>query len=133
MQKFDDRIERLNNAFKNLLNNKQNLIERTNLRPFYIRNILEKKQENLNNLMLRLQGVSVESVLKRGFAWVKDDNGKTIYTLEQAKQTSEFEIRFWDGKLKTSNQPAITPPQNTTKRNAKTRKNDELQTDLFNF
>ena len=132
MQKFDDRIERLNNAFKNLLNNKQNLIERTNLRPFYIRNILEKKQENLNNLMLRLQGVSVESVLKRGFAWVKDDNGKTIYTLEQAKQTSEFEIRFWDGKLKTSNQPA-TPSQNTTKRNAKTRKNDELQTDLFNF
>ncbi|MFR8206833.1 MAG: exodeoxyribonuclease VII large subunit [Alphaproteobacteria bacterium] len=72
-QKLDDRIERLNQAFKNLLSNKNNQIERTNLRPYYIKNILEKKQENLNNLVLRLQSVSVESVLRRGFAWVRNE------------------------------------------------------------
>ena len=137
-QKFDDRIERLNQAFKTLLSTKKNQIDLCRLRPFYIKNIIEKKQENLNNLMLRLQSVSVESVLKRGFAWVKDGEGKTIYNTAQANQSADFEITFYDGSLKiskTSKSEEPTPqkknPQ-TTKKKTLPKENHEYQIDLFN-
>ena len=64
-QKLDDRIERLNLSFKNLLNNKLNRIERVSLRPYYIKNIIERQSENLKSLSLRLDSVSVDSVLAR--------------------------------------------------------------------
>ena len=135
-QKLDDRIERLNQAFKNLLSNKNNQIERTNLRPYYIKNILEKKQENLNNLVLRLQSVSVESVLRRGFAWVRNEHGQTVYNLEQARQTHNFEIQFYDGCWRSEN--GLPPPESKNppaprKKAVKPRKTDELQIDLFNY
>lgn len=100
-QKLDDRIERLNLSFKNLLNNKLNRIERVSLRPYYIKNIIERQSENLKSLSLRLDSVSVDSVLARGFAWVKTGRGKTVYNLEQARQAPTLEISFIDGKLKT--------------------------------
>ena len=100
-QKFDDRIERLNLSFTNLINNKHNQIERISLRPYYIQNIIEKQTDALKNLNLRLDSVSIESVLARGFAWVKNARGKTIYNLEQAKNCPSLEINFIDGSLKT--------------------------------
>ncbi len=54
-QKFDDRIERLNIAFKTLLQNKHNQIERTGLKPYYVKNIVEKGTEILNQLSLRFR------------------------------------------------------------------------------
>ncbi len=144
-QKFDDRIERLNLAFKTLLANKENQIGLSNLRPYYIRNILEKKQENLNNLMLRLQSVSVESVLKRGFAWVKNEQGQTLYNVEQATRAADFEIRFFDGSLNipvasaAKKQTAILPGTPACPQPAKRKKKTqppkdchEYQIDLFN-
>lgn len=125
-QKFDDRIERLNISFKNLLTNKQNLLNLCGLKPYFVQNIFEKKVENLNNLMLRLQSVSVESVLQRGFAWVCNENGKTVYNTSQAQQAKNLELRFHDGKY-ILNSPKTT----TTKQSGK--KSNELQTDLFNF
>lgn len=100
-QKLDDRIERLNLSFKNLLNNKHNQIERISLRPYYIKNIIDKQSECLKNLSLRLESVSIDSVLARGFAWVKNAKSQTVYNLEQAKQSPVLEINFIDGKLKT--------------------------------
>lgn len=129
-QKFDDRIERLNISFKNLLKNKTDKLELANLRPYYIKNIFEKKQENLNNLLLRLQSVSVDSVLKRGFAWVRDENGNTIYTAAEAQAAKELDIRFGEGNFKTGSN-AVLPPATTQKN--KTGKTNALQTDLFNF
>lgn len=116
-QKLDDRAERLKLSFKNLLNNKQNQIERISLKPYYILNILDKKQENLKNLSLRLDSVSVDSVLKRGFAWVKDNRKQTVYNVEQAQKSPSLEIIFSDGSLKTK---------------AVVKKND-LQGDLFDM
>ena len=133
-QKFDDRIERLKNAFANLLSGKANLVERVNLRPYYIKNIFEKKQENLNNLMLRLRSVSVESVLQRGFAWVRNERGQTIYNLNQAQTSSEFEIRFCDGSLTAvPGQRMKTAQKPRKKANSLTGKQNEQQTDLFDF
>lgn len=131
-QRFDDRVERLNVSFKTLIQNKKNQIERSNLRPYYIKNIMDKKQENLNNLLLRLQSVSVESVLKRGFAWVKNEQQKTIYNVKEAVNAQSFEINFYDGKISTANasKNLITPK---TQSNKKVRKDDVIQEDLFNF
>lgn len=126
-QKFDDRWERLNVSFKNLLKTKSDRLELCGLKPYYVKNILEKKQEYLNNLHIRLQSVSVDSVLKRGFAWVKDQNGQTIYTSSAAKQAKELEIRFYDGSIKTN---SSIPSKIKT---SKTGKENALQTDLFNF
>lgn len=137
-QRFDDRIERLNISFKNLLASKQAIIERIALKPYYIKNILERNQEILKNLNLRLESVSVDSVLKRGFAWIKNDQQQTIYNTTQAKESPILEIRLADGSISVFPQTATnTPqPQTITKliRNKKApKKNDTLQTDLFDF
>lgn len=99
-QKIDDRSERLKLAFANLLKDKDNLLKLTNLKPFYIKNLIEVKKESLKNLSLRLDSVSVESVLKRGFAWVSDGQFKTLYSTAQAKRCDELHIRFVDGIVK---------------------------------
>ena len=117
-QKFDDRVERLELAFKNMLRNKQNPIAQISLKPYHILNIFEKKQENLKNLALRLESVSIDSVLSRGFAWVKDNRQKTVYSVAQAQKSPTLEIKFIDGSIKTR----------TDKK-----KNDTLQGDLFDF
>lgn len=116
-QKLDDRTERLKLSFTNFLSNKYSQIEKNNLRPYYILNIFEKKQENLKNLSLRLDSVSVEAVLRRGFAWVRNNKGKTIYSVTDAIHTPHLEIFFVDGYIKTK--PIV--------------KKDDLQGDLFNF
>ncbi len=128
-QKLDDRLERLNISFNNLLKSKKDKLALCGLKPYYIKNIYEKKQENLNNLLLRLQSVSVESVLKRGFAWVKNEQGETIYNSTEAKKAKELEICFADGSFKTGKETATTPSQK--KKTGKS--TDEKQIDLFNF
>jgi len=139
-QRFDDRIERLNLAFQNLLANKRSAVERIALKPYYIKNIFDKNQEILKNLALRLESVSIDSVLKRGFAWVRDDKEHTIYNLQQAKQATALEIRFHDGTIVTrtdenkqeqqSEKKHLTAPQKTKKA---VQKNDEIQISLFDF
>lgn len=118
-QRFDDRLERLKNAFLNCLQNKKNHLEIINLKPYHIKNIISKQQDTLNNLNLRLDSVSVDSVLQRGFAWVKNEKQQTVYNIKQAKQAKNLNIRFIDGTL-TSNQ--------------KSKKNDDtLQGNLFDM
>jgi len=115
VQKLDDRVERLNLAFKNYLSVKNNQLGLNEIKPIYINNIIEKQADCINNLNLRLNSVSVESVLKRGFAWVKNQQGKTIYNAETARRSHDLDITFADGVVKT--RPIG--------------KKDELQGDLF--
>lgn len=129
-QKFDDRIERLQLAFKNYIQNKSRQIELCGLKPFYIRTIIEKKQENLNNLLLRLSSVSVEAVLKRGFAWVKNEHGHTVYNVTEAKAAAELEVTFADGKIKTLPANQISTAGKPAK---KVHKTNEQQISLFDF
>ncbi len=115
IQKLDDRIERLNVGFKNYLQQRQNELNLNEIKPFYINNIINQKAETLANLSLRLDSVSVESVLKRGFAWVKDTRQRTIYNTENARRSLDLEVIFTDGSVKTK---VIV-------------RKDELQGDLF--
>lgn len=100
-QKIDDRYERLQISFSNLLKDKDNLLKLNNLNPFYIKSIMQAKAESLKNLALRLESVSVDSVLKRGFAWVSDDKFQTIYDTNSAKRAQNLHIRFADGIVKS--------------------------------
>ncbi len=100
-QRLDDRFERLKNAFRQVVEVKKSQVAQAALRPYYILNIFEKKQENLKNLAVRLEAVSIESVLQRGFVWVQDSRQKTVYSAEQARKAAGLEINFADGKVKT--------------------------------
>lgn len=128
-QKFDDRIERLKLAFGNVIKYKANQVILCGLKPFYIQNLLEKNMETLRNLASRLSASSVEAVLNRGFAWVKDDLGQTVYTFSQAKEAKSLEIRFADGAI-TANQASNNVITSHKKRKAK---EDESQISLFDM
>lgn len=118
-QKLDERIDRFQIAFKNYLKNKNNQLGLISLKPYYIKNILDKQIDTVKSLSLRLDSVSIDSVLQRGFAWVKNENKQTIYNLEQAKKAKNLNIQFIDGTLTT---------------NQKSKKNEEtLQGDLFDM
>ena len=64
-----------------------------------------------------MESVSIDSVLKRGFAWVKTDTGKTIYGKNDAIKNKFLQIDFADGSLKVKT----------------LEKKDEMQGDLFDF
>ena len=99
-QKLDERSERLRLSFENLLKDKKNLIKLTNLKPFHIIKLIETKNESLKNLALRLDSVSINSVLKRGFAWISDSEFQTVYNTMTAKKSQNLHIRFADGIIK---------------------------------
>lgn len=120
-QKFDYRWERLQIALKNILLNKGNALSLAEIKPVYIKSMIERYQERLEGLSHRLEGVSVDSVLKRGFAWVKGKNNKTIYTATEAKKEESLTIRFIDGEVEL--------PANAKKQ----KKSEEIQGSLFDF
>lgn len=100
-QKLDDKFERFQAAQINLFNTKKQALALAGLKPFYIQNILFNAHNRCQNIEKRLDSVSVESVLKRGFAWVTDRHFKTLYASSQAMKASELNIRFADGIVKT--------------------------------
>ncbi len=100
-QRLDDRTERLKASFANYFNVKEQMLNVIGLKPYLINNLLEKYKINLTSFSTRLASVSIESVLKRGFAWVTDRHFKTLYDTSHAKRSGELNIRFVDGIVKT--------------------------------
>jgi len=98
-QKLDYRWERLQIALKNLLATKQNALALAEIKPVYINTLVERYTERLESLSCRLEGVSVDSVLKRGFAWVKGKNNQTIYSAKEAEKETGLTVRFADGEV----------------------------------
>jgi exodeoxyribonuclease VII, large subunit len=135
-QKLDDRVERLKVSFAQYLDGKKNQIMQLALRPYYIRNIVEKKEESLGNLSIRLENVSIEAVLKRGFVWVRDSESNTVYSAEQARRSAALEINFADGPVKVTAEPSeslggASASKPGPKKVRKVMKNENLQADLF--
>ena len=124
-QRFDERIERLQLAFKNYLKDKSRQIELCSFKSQLWQKILEKNQENLNNLWLRLSSVSVGSVLQRGFAIIRNAKGEVVYNVEQAKTVDKYELNFVDGAVNA---------YRVLSKNNKTRgknKNEDMQISFF--
>jgi exodeoxyribonuclease VII large subunit len=100
-QKLDDRSERLHLAARRLMKEKSDRLNLAGLKPYYIRHVLDKNRDFLNALTARMESVSVESVLKRGFAWVTDKHFKTMYDTAHAQKSGVLNVRFADGIVKT--------------------------------
>ena len=80
IQRLDDKTERLNNAFKSLL---------------------ERHQNSLNYMEQLLKSYSYHSVLKRGFALVIHGQ-QVITSAKQAQNYSTLTLSFCDGKIDTN-------------------------------
>jgi len=100
-QRFDERCERLKNAIRNLTGMKKRDFSGLGLKSYYIQNLIEKKKTICQHLGERLEAVSIEQVLRRGFVWVTDRHFKTIYDASAAKRAGELNVRFVDGIVKT--------------------------------
>ena len=99
-QKIDDKAERLKLALQNLLKNKGNDLKLADVKPFYVNNLISTKLESVKNLAMRLESVSVDSVLCRGFAWISNSKFDTLYNTAEARRAGELHIRFADGIVK---------------------------------
>jgi exonuclease VII large subunit len=92
--------------------------------------IIERLSERLDVFSERLESVSVEAVLKRGFAWIKDEHDQTVYTAAAAKKKTAVTIRFADGEISFNNSKTDKCPSETTK---KSKKSEKTQASLFDF
>ena len=129
-QKLDDKVDRLKLSFKQYLQYKNGQISQLALRPYYIQNIIERKYEAWQNLSIRLDNVSIESVLRRGFVWVRDNEANTIYSVKQAQEAQNMKISFADGMIDVSvNGRNVT----SVKKIRKVIEDENLQTDLFDM
>lgn len=128
-QKLDYRLERLQIAMKNVLTQKKNTLALAEVKPVYINTQIERYQERLQSLSARLEGVSVESVLKRGFAWVKGEQNQTVYNVSEAQKQNSLTICFADGELNAS----LSGTQLPAARPKKAKKEEKPQATLFDF
>ena len=72
----------------------------------------------------------IESVLRRGFVWVRDNEANTIYSVKQAQEAQNMKISFADGMIDVSvNGRNVT----AVKKNRKVIEDENLQTDLFDM
>lgn len=132
IQKLDYRLERLQIAMKNVLTSKKNLLALAEIKPVFVKVLIERCSERLANLGHRLESVSVEAVLRRGFAWVKGEQGQTIYNVSDAKKQSLLTVTFSDGEVSVPSS-GETKKKNDTVPNKKTKKDDIPQGTLFDF
>jgi exonuclease VII large subunit len=61
---------------------------------------VERESQNLWGLWKRLQSVSPQATLRRGFTLVRNDSGKTIMRESEMKAGGRYEIEFSDGRRK---------------------------------
>ncbi|MHA1536291.1 MAG: exodeoxyribonuclease VII large subunit [Alphaproteobacteria bacterium] len=97
------------------------------LRPTAAR-LLERRREGLENLGLRLESVSYNKVLERGFALVRDAAGQPVLGAGSLKPGQDIAIRFHDGEApaRISGKPAKKPDAGKKKPAAKNGRQGEL-------
>jgi exodeoxyribonuclease VII large subunit len=61
---------------------------------------LERHAEKLSHLVAMLESVNYQKVLERGFALVRDAEGKLVTSATQAKKSEGLSLTFKDGNLK---------------------------------
>ena len=135
VQKLDYRLERLHIAIKNVLIQKKSALALAEIKPVYVKNLIERSDERLQGLAHRLEGVSVESVLRRGFAWVRGNENQTIYNVTEAKKQTGLTIRFADGEISAVMPPqsSVSTPATPRSRSGKSKKTSSEQGTLFEF
>ncbi len=83
---YKDQLERIN-----VLNNKLNLL---------MRHQYELSLAKIRSLKTRLESLSVNSTLNRGYSILENENGIIIKSVEQVKLNDIFSIKLSDGNIK---------------------------------
>lgn len=59
---------------------------------------IEMESQRLLSLWKRLQAVSPQATLRRGFTIVRDENGKPVVTRAQVDESKPYDVEFADGR-----------------------------------
>jgi exodeoxyribonuclease VII large subunit len=85
-------------TLKNLVKHNNNLVlsSSKNLN-YFIKNYFKQKKAEVFNYLSRLENLSIEKVLKRGFAIIKDSKEKKIMNLKKIKADQLIDVEFHNG------------------------------------
>ena len=61
--------------------------------------IFDKKNSQFEALKSKLQGINPYKVLQRGFAWISDENGNIIKSVDEIKVGNNIKTQFKDGSI----------------------------------
>ncbi|MDX1949825.1 MAG: exodeoxyribonuclease VII large subunit [Rickettsiales bacterium] len=89
MQRLDSASEKLKANINFIIANKNNLLARNIIKPSFLEGLVKIKSQNIENYKMLLQSYNYHNVLKRGFAIVRNSEGKLI---KSQTQTSAGEI-----------------------------------------
>ncbi|MCF3947012.1 exodeoxyribonuclease VII large subunit [Acidiphilium sp. AL] len=131
-QRLDDRGERLALALPNVVAARRRALERMTARLMHPRELIAAKRHalallthrmavptgamlregrlRLDSLAARLEGLSYNAVLARGFALAIGPNGEPITSAKAASAATRFEIRFGDGGVAVRTESRKSPP-----------------------
>ena len=98
-QMLDAMAERLQHALPRRLEMQREKLARlmAGLSPRYLQQMLQHEQQRLGHLGALLESLNVLSVLKRGFALVKDAGGQVITSAESMPSNATLSLQFHDG------------------------------------
>jgi len=87
-------------TLKNLVKHNNNLVlsNSKNLN-FFIKNYFKQKKTEVFNYLSRLENLSIEKVLKRGFSIIKDSKEKKIMNVKKIKIDQLIDVIFHDGAI----------------------------------
>ncbi len=130
-QKLDDRLIRFNSSFNNYLSQLE--YKMTDIKPYLVNQVYERNNDRFKNLVDRLEASSIDNTLKRGFVWVRDNDGNAIMSSKDIKP--KFEMSFYDGNVKAELQTDMNSVQTAQKPAPKKRNKrkeiDDKQGSLF--
>lgn len=86
------------NSLKNFIKqNNSNLISLSKSLNYFVKSGLKEKHTKVENYFMRIDNLSIQKVLKRGFAIIKDTKEKKLMKLKNLNKDHLIDIEFYDG------------------------------------
>ncbi len=85
----------LKNYSENLINYEKNINQ-------YVENIFNQQLNNLENIEIILENINIKKTLNKGFALIKDSNGRYIESIKSLQIDQEIDIELIDGQAKVN-------------------------------
>lgn len=86
------------NSLKNFIKqNNSNLISLSKSLNYFVKSSLKEKNTKVENYFMRIDNLSIQKVLKRGFAIIKDTKEKKLMKLKNLNKDHLIDIEFYDG------------------------------------
>ena len=88
------------NSLKNFIKqNSGNLVSLSKSLNYFVKNNLKEKNAKVENYFMRIDNLSIQKVLKRGFAIIKDAKEKKLMKLQNLNNDHLIDIEFYDGVI----------------------------------